>query len=183
MRGVVLATALVVGACWTGSDAPVAEPAVVAKRAAPRPVRLRVELERTACFGFCPTYTVVIHGDGRVDWAGRANVLAVGHRRGRVSGAELEELSRLLDRVRFFERDEVGELPTRPECTTTGSTTTCSFATSASICSDTSHTIVSVTRGMQTHTIDNDNCNELPELEVLEDFIDRIANTGAWIGQ
>lgn len=183
MRGAALAAALVASACWTGSDAPVAEPTAGARRAAPEPARLRVKLERTPCFGFCPTYTVVIHGDGRVDWVGRANVLAIGRRHGRVTRAQLDELSRLLDRVRFFERDEYGELPAKPECTTTGSTTTCSFSTSASICSDTSHTIVSATRGMQTHTVDNDYCNDLPELEVLEDFIDRIANTGAWIGQ
>jgi hypothetical protein len=183
MRGVVLATALVVGACWTGSDTPVAEPTVVTKRDAPERARLRVRLERTACFGFCPTYTVVIHGDGRVDWTGRTNVLAIGHRHTRITGDEIAELSRLLDRARFFERNEYGELPAQPECTTIGSTTSCSFGTSVSICSDTSHAIISVNRGMQTHTIDNDHCSEQPELEAIEDFIDRIANTGAWIGQ
>jgi hypothetical protein len=183
MRGVVLATAFVVGACWTGADTPVTEPAAIARRAEPPPARLRVRLERTPCFGFCPTYTVVIHGDGRVDWAGRTNVHAIGHRRGRVSRDEIAELSRMLDRARFFERNEYGELPAQPECTTTGSTTSCSFGTSVSICSDTSHAIISVNRGMQTHTVDNDHCAEQPELEAVEDFIDRIANTGAWIGQ
>ncbi len=158
MRGVVLAAVLVTGACWTGAEAPVVEATSVPKRPAQEPLKLRVKLERTACFGLCPTYTVVVHGDGRVDWVGQSNVLAIGHRHGRVSRVDLVELSRRLDRARFFERNEYGELPQKPECTTTGSMTSCSFGTSVSVCSDTSHAVITVNRGMQMHSIDSDHC-------------------------
>lgn len=182
MRCVVLAAALLSGACWTGAEPSAAEPTVTGKPAAQRePLRLRVKLERTGCLGTCPAYSVSIAGDGRVDWVGHANVAAVGRRQGRVTRAELEELVKRLDRARFFERNEYGALPAKQECTTVGNTTQCSFSASVSICTDTSHAIISASRGLRTHTIDNDHCTERPELDALEDYIDRIANTDAWI--
>ena len=37
-----------------------------------------VSLERTPCFGRCPSYKVALYGDGRVEWVGKANVGTVG---------------------------------------------------------------------------------------------------------
>jgi hypothetical protein len=181
MRGV-LAAALLSGACWTGSDGVVVETPAATKQADREPLKLRVKLERTGCFGNCPSYSVTIDGSGRVEWIGHTNVLAMGRHTAKVSRFELDELSRRLDRARFFERDEYGELPQKPECQTVGSTTTCSFGTSVSICSDTSHAIITAVRGVQRQKIDNDHCNERPELDTLEQYIDRITNTEAWIG-
>jgi hypothetical protein len=181
MRGVVLVAALFVGGCWTGTDAP-APVTPPTRTPAPQPLHLRVQLERTPCLGACPAYTVTIAGDGRVTWSGRSNVLAIGSRQGRVTHRELEQLSRLIDRARFFERNEYGNLPAKPECTTTGTTTTCSFSAAVSICTDSPHAIVRVRRDGRTHAIDNDHCTARPELDALEDYIDRIANTDAWIG-
>jgi hypothetical protein len=181
MHRVVLVAALCTG-CWTGADTQAIAPTPPSKAPPREPLRLRVKLERTPCLGTCPAYTVAIAGDGRVDWVGHSNVVATGRRQGRVTRTELTELARRLDRARFFERDEYGELPRKEECTTSGNTTTCTFSASVSICSDTSHSIITASRGLRTHTIDNDHCSERPELESLEDYIDRIANTDAWIG-
>jgi hypothetical protein len=182
MRSFVLVAALYVGACWTGSTQTVEDPNGVPPPApAGEPMKLRVKLERTACFGTCPTYTLIIGGSGAVEWNGTSNVAAPGHRSGRVQKRDLEELSRRLDRARFFERDQFGELPKEPECTRTGNSTSCSFSTSVSICSDTSHTIITVVRDGEAHKIDNDHCNETPELDELEEYIDRVAHTSAWI--
>lgn len=181
MRGVVLVAALSVG-CWTGSEPPPVAPATPAPTRAQQPLHLRVQLERTPCLGTCPAYTVTIAGDGRVTWTGRSNVLAIGARQGRVPRHALEQLSRLIDRARFFERNQYGELPQKPECTTTGTTTTCSFSASVSICTDSPHAIVRVRRDGRTHAVDNDHCSDRPELDALEDYIDRIANTDTWIG-
>lgn len=182
MRRVVLVAALA-GACWTGSEHPVAPSAVSNRASEPRePLRLRVKLERTPCLGTCPAYTVVLSGDGRVEWIGHSNVAAIGRRQGRVTRSELEELSRRIDRARFFERNEYGELPAKPECVTSGTTTSCTFSASVSICTDTSHSIITVNRDRRIHTVDNDHCTERRELDALEDFIDRIAATDAWIG-
>lgn len=181
MSRVVLAAALVCGACWTGPDVPALDSTTPPKPAQHEPLQLRVKLERTGCFGNCPSYSVVIDGTGRVDWIGHANVKEMGRQQASVSRGELEELSKRLDRARFFERDEYGELPQKPECQTVGSSTTCSFSASVSICSDTSHAIISAQRGGRRNKLDNDHCNDRPELDALEDYIDRIANTEAWI--
>lgn len=181
MWRVVLVAALASG-CWTGAEAPAIEPGSVARPARDEaPLRLRIALERTACLGACPTYSVAIAGDGRVEWIGKDNVAAPGRRQGRVTRAELEELSRRLDRAQFFERNEYGELPVKPECTTVNGTTSCSFSASLAVCSDTSHAIVTASRELRTHTVDNDHCIERAELDALEGYIDRIANTDAWI--
>lgn len=182
MRHGVLVAALL-GACWTGADPATAPPAVSNRaRESREPLPLRVKLERTPCFGECPAYTVVVYGDGRVEWTGHSNVAAVGSRQGRVTRSELEELSRRIDRARFFERNEHGDIPAQPECTTTGSMTSCTFSASVSICTDTSHAVLTVKRDGRIHTIDNDHCIQRPELDALEDFIDRIAATEGWIG-
>ena len=183
MRRSALVAALYLGACWTGSAPGIEEPVAASTpaTAAGEPMKLRVKVERTVCFGACPAYTVLIDGFGRVQWDGTASVAAIGRRWGKVTRRELEELSRQIDRAQFFERDGFGELPKAPECTTTGSSTSCSFSTSVSICSDTSHTIFTVVRDGRAHKIDNDHCNDSPELDELEEYVDRIAHTRAWI--
>jgi hypothetical protein len=170
----------VLAACWTGSELPAATPPPEQPREPSRGPRVRVRLERTACLGACPTYTVVIHSDGRVQWEGRDNVIATGPRQGRVTAAELAVLVKKIDEARFFERDEHGELKQQPACTTANGATTCSY--SATFCSDTPHAIISVTREGRTHRVDNDHCSEQPGLDELEDYIDAIANTQAWVG-
>lgn len=181
MRLLVLAA---LAGCWTGDEPAVhTTPVTAESRSKPNRAGLRVKLERTACDGACPEYIIVIHGDGRVDWFGKDHVLAVGSRRGRVTDREVSELERELAAVRFFERDEHGHLPVKSECTTLNGTTTCSMGGSFSFCTDTSHTIISVTRKYRTHTIDNANCSDTHELGELEDLIERIANVRAWVGE
>ncbi|HEX9951997.1 MAG TPA: DUF6438 domain-containing protein [Rubricoccaceae bacterium] len=46
-----------------------------------------VTLERTACFGWCPVYTVTAFADGRVAFEGREHVATVGAAEGRVDPA------------------------------------------------------------------------------------------------
>ena len=176
--------ALLMGACWTGSAQETQAPLVGADKPPVRePLRMRVKLERTECFGTCPAYTVTLHGDGRVDWLGHSNVEALGRRQGRVTRHELEKLAVMLDRARFFERNEYGELPVKHECVTVGSSTTCTFSANVSICSHSTRAVISVQIGHRSHKIDNDHCSERPELEAIEEFIDRIANTDAWVGR
>ena len=42
---------------------------------------LAIKLERTRCYGTCPAYVVTIHGDGRVEYDGKAHVKETGTRR------------------------------------------------------------------------------------------------------
>jgi hypothetical protein len=179
MRSVLLAAALGAGACWTGAEPVAVSPMAASVKPGLSPIDLRVKLERPGlCFGPCPTFAVEIDGSGRVQWPADPQATAKG-RTAKVTRSEVQELSRRLDSSRFFERNEFGELPQKPDCQKVGSTTTCSFGASISICSHTTHTIITATRGGHTHRIDNDHCNESPELDDLEAYIDQIVGTEA----
>jgi hypothetical protein len=155
---------LVLAGCWTGTTEP--PPVTPAPVVAAAPLRLRVTLERTYCMGACPVYSVTVHGDGRLEYNGVDNVAVTGPKQSHVSRAEVERLSRLVDRAQFFERNETGELPTPAPCTTVNGMTTCSY--SAHYCSDTSHAKLTVTKRGRTHMIDNDHCDEKPAIDDLE---------------
>jgi hypothetical protein len=139
-----------------------------------------VTLTRTVCFGSCPAYTVTIHPDGSVDWRGTQYVAAVGVRHGRIAGDGFARLARAIEKVRFFELDANGHLPRPAACTHHGKTSTCDFPDIV-VCSDTPTATVTITRSGAAHTTSNDHCQEAP-LDLLEDEIDDVAQTKAWIG-
>lgn len=127
--------------------------------------------------GACPVFSVVVHGDGRLDYNGVDNVAVVGPKQSHVSRRELERLSRLIDHAQFFDRSESGELQTGPVCTTVNGMTTCSY--SAHYCSDTAHAKLTVTKQGRTHMIDNDHCDDKPGLDDIEDELDQLVRT--WV--
>ena len=159
---------VLLAACWTGPVAPADEP-ITTTAPAKKPLSLEVTLERSPCMGMCPTYKVTIHGDGLVTWQGLANVAAMGDRSGRVSRKQLGELDRTIGAIRFFDLDDQGNLP---------APRTFKF----SMCTDTSHAVLTVTRGKQTHRVDDPQCGEELPIEPLELLVDRLANTRRWIG-
>jgi len=63
---------------------------------------LHIALERSACFGTCPIYSVDISGDGTVSYDGLDCVAQKGHRTGRVSRAAMENLVSMFRRARYF---------------------------------------------------------------------------------
>ena len=75
------------------------------------PVTVEITLERTECYGWCPSYTVTIYGDGRVDYVGRANVLVLGQHAGQVSQ---EVVRRLIDRFQVLGFLDLRDLYTQP---------------------------------------------------------------------
>jgi hypothetical protein len=173
---------LLVGACWTGPE-PAPPPTIPPVKLLPRRASaFELTLERTPCFGMCPAYRLTISGDGTMVWHGLANVTALGERHTRVAASRVVELSRALDRVRFFELDDSGHLPNKPTCVRTGNSVSCSLS-SVTICSDTSHAVISARRGAQHATVDDAHCSDtLPGLRVLEGMIDELAPDG-WIGR
>jgi hypothetical protein len=128
---------------------------------------LEVTLDRTACFGTCPVYTVTIHRDGSVDWVGMDHVATVGKAHGQIERGGLQQLEVAVDAMRFFDRDKRGFL-TQPK--------------DIWVCSDLSTITITVTRGTVAHTIEDDQCHSDPELGVLERLIDNVAKTAVWIG-
>lgn len=61
-----------------------------------------ITLERTGCYGFCPTYQVTIHADGLVVYEGFEHVGVLGEHRGHVDEAGILELLALCSELDFF---------------------------------------------------------------------------------
>ena len=49
-------------------------------------------LERTLCFGACPSYRIVVYADGRVEWEGRNWVKVLGPATWQLTAAEVDRL-------------------------------------------------------------------------------------------
>jgi hypothetical protein len=168
--------ALAVVACHAHAGPPLAN-----QRASPPPATFEVTLARTGCFGTCPSYTVTIHADGSVDWAGEAYVAEVGARHGRIDAEGFARLQRAIDKVRFFELDSNGQLPRQFGCTKQGGKTECNFPDIV-ICTDTPVATITIKRNGTSHSVSNDHCRRIG-VELLEDEIDEVANTRRWIGR
>lgn len=179
LAALAVASAAWTGACWTGGSTPAAAPAPAMVRERPP---LELSLARGPCFGTCPVFEVAIRDDGRVEWLGKAHVAVLGLRTRQIERAALDALDRELEAARFFDRDPAGHLPRKPSCVRRGNTMSCSFV-SETICSDTSHTILTVRRGDRTHRIENAHCSdEDTALAALEAEILERAGVADWIG-
>jgi len=65
-----------------------------------------ITLERTACYGTCPAYTVTIFDDGTVVYEGKEFVKQKGKAKSRITKAALDELVREFDRINYFSLDD-----------------------------------------------------------------------------
>ncbi len=63
---------------------------------------LAITLERTACFGDCPTYTATLAEDGLVEWSGIANVPLLGEHWLEVGTGTFQMIADLVVTSRFF---------------------------------------------------------------------------------
>ncbi|MES1200743.1 MAG: DUF6438 domain-containing protein [Pseudomonadota bacterium] len=63
---------------------------------------IRITLERTPCFGFCPDYTVTISGDGAVSYNGRRFVRVTGAQTATASREDVAHLVDMIHRADFF---------------------------------------------------------------------------------
>jgi hypothetical protein len=122
-------------------------------------------LERTMCYGHCPTYTVTVYADGSVDYEGRAQVAVVGHASAKLDAAGLRRLAAAFRAARFLERNERGEIPRPNEAVFSG-------------CTDTSHTVLR----FADHRVDDAHCRDgRNALDTLEDAFERIVGTARWV--
>jgi len=67
------------------------------------PTDFSIRLSRSGCYGTCPSYSVVIHGDGKIEFHGRHYIAIPGDHQARIPP---EAAARLLERFRaagFFE--------------------------------------------------------------------------------
>jgi hypothetical protein len=59
-------------------------------------------LERTSCFGECPSYSLTLSGDGKVVYEGTRNVKVEGKREFTVDPERVRALARALEEIGFF---------------------------------------------------------------------------------
>lgn len=71
-----------------------------------------VQMERTICFGTCPSYTLLILEDGKVRFNGREFVRYKGEASGEMSHNNLEALVQKIKDSHFM------EIPSNPDCRT-----------------------------------------------------------------
>src|SRR6185436_16742057 len=74
-------------------------------RAGASPARRRtkvITLERTACFGTCPMYSLAIYSDGVVEYEGLKFVKKVGKATGRISRTQLDDLVERFTNIYYF---------------------------------------------------------------------------------
>jgi hypothetical protein len=129
-----------------------------------------ITLERTACFGGCPIYTISVSPSGEVRFEGRAHVRKLGLATGKVPPERVAALLSELERGGYF---TFAERYTSPE-------PTCGrYAT------DSPSVITSVTvRGRTKRVIHDYGCGNAPgALVVLERRIDEALNSGQWTGR
>lgn len=126
-----------------------------------------ITLERTACFGTCPVYSVRINGDGTVEYVGKQYVRVVGPAQSRIPRAALQQLLDLIQKAGYFEMDAEYRYLIGPNGTR-GTVT------------DLPTTITSVRIGTRTHRI-VDYVGAPDALHDIERHIDRAAGTAEWI--
>ena len=64
---------------------------------------MEITLQRTACFGTCPDYTVTLTGDGTVIYSGRQFVRTPGDHTWKIDAAAVRALAREMEAAGFFE--------------------------------------------------------------------------------
>jgi hypothetical protein len=73
--------------------------------AAPSPVV--ITLERTACYGTCPVYSLEIGGDGTVTYQGRQFVRVIGKATAKISPDAVQQLVAEFERIHYFDLENV----------------------------------------------------------------------------
>lgn len=132
------------------------------------PQDLKITLERTACFGFCPVYKLTITADGAVTFEGRRFVKREGATiKSAVTQGQLKQLMAEFDRVKYFSLDD-DYTETRLSCPT-----------------DHPSALTSIRINGKSKTINHYlGCGEpkVPKgLTELENKIDEIVNTSQWL--
>jgi uncharacterized protein DUF6438 len=79
-----------------------------------------ITLERSVCFGTCPSYIVTLESDGKVTWQGRDFVKTKGKATARIKPEDFNRLVKEFERIKFATLDDKYETGTRgcPESAT-----------------------------------------------------------------
>lgn len=89
------------------SDASPTFPALVLTKDAPAPhlADCELTLTRSMCFGYCPAYSVTMHGDGTVVYVGELHVATEGRAESRIDVNLLASILREMESIDFVHHD------------------------------------------------------------------------------
>ncbi len=126
-----------------------------------------ITLERTGCYGICPSYKITILGDGTVQFEGKEFVRVKGEAKSRIDMAALESLVKEFVTINYFSLKDEYITIKRPDGT-------------ESIVTDLPSTITTFTfEGKRKEIIDY--IGSPKELRKLERDIDTISNSKRWV--
>jgi hypothetical protein len=122
-----------------------------------------ITLERTACFGTCPVYTVTILEDGTVNYVGADFVEVTGEQTSQIDPQLVEQMVAEFEAAGYFDWAATYDAQTVTDMPTI---------------------ITSVTRDGETHQVTRyaGDGNAPIALPFLELWVDIVANTGLWTG-
>jgi hypothetical protein len=126
-----------------------------------------ITLERTACYGECPVYSVSIDARGNVGYNGTKFVRVEGLQKGRIPASRAAGLLATAERIGFFALREFYRTIRNPDGTET-------------FVSDQPTAFVTITRAGQTKRVE-DYFGAPEGLKELEEAIDETAGTKRWI--
>jgi hypothetical protein len=127
-----------------------------------------IQLERTACYGTCPAYSVTIHGDGRVEYNGKSHVKEAGTRKGRIESDKIRALASAFAKMKFW---GIAEDYSEAKC-------------KGRVCTDMPTAITELSIRGVTHRVNHYyGCGRAPKsFFELESLIDKSANSEQWTG-
>jgi hypothetical protein len=148
----------------------VAAPPAERSSQAGAPTKPAVTLERTACFGGCPVYTLSVSPSGEVTYEGKAHVRRLGTATAQIPRQRLEALLVELEKAGYF---------------SFANRYTSAEPTCGRYSTDSPSAITSATFRGRTKRIEHDyGCGKAPgALVVLERRIDEVLGSGQWTGR
>lgn len=131
---------------------------------------LTIQLERSACLGTCPAYSVTISGDGRVEYNGKSHVKETGAREGQITTDKIRALASEFARAKFWGLGEEYSGEKWKKC--------------KGYCTDMATAVTELKVKGVTHRVKHYyGCGGVPKsLFELESAIDKSANSGQWTG-
>jgi Domain of unknown function (DUF6438) len=132
--------------------------------------RDQITLERTACFGPCPMYSVTVTSDGKVKFEGRQFTKVTGKASGKITKQAFRGLVAEFKKIDYFSLPDQYS-PGTPQC--------------PQMITDHPSANTSLRLNGKTKTVAHyHGCGEsgkLPQLTALENKIDLVAKTQTWI--
>src|SRR5258706_8044593 len=129
-----------------------------------------ITLERSVCFGTCPSYIVTLASDGKVTWEGRDFVKTIGKATAQIRPEAFDKLVKEFEKIKFATLDDKYETGTRgcPESATDNPSAQVSIRTNGK------------TKGVL-HYYGCRDSEVLRKLTALERKIDEVIGTERWL--